>query len=61
MFPLKIVTLMLAGLVTLLALRLVAAALNGAGVKVKAKQPESVKPVTRLAQDPRTGVYYPEE
>lgn len=59
MFLLKFVTIIAVGLVTLLALKLVIGRLHAARVRVKPAQP--ARTVTRLAQDPRTGIYYPEQ
>lgn len=61
MFVLKALTVIVTGILTLLALRHAMGELNAAKVRVKAKQPQSPRTVTRLRQDPRTGIYYPEE
>ena len=49
-----------AGLLSLLALRHVMREMQA--VKVKAKmQPQARQQMRRLRQDPRTGIYYPED
>ena len=61
MFFLKMVTLMMAGFLTLLALKLVTAGVKGAALRSNARQRPKSKTVIRLTQDPQTGIYYPEE
>ena len=60
MLMLKAITVAVAGVLTVLALRHVMNQLEAAKVRVKAKSDPRQRPVTRLRQDPRTGVYYPE-
>ena len=61
MFLLKIVTVIALGFITLAMAKLVMGALHVAKVRVRAEShPRQAKAVTRLAQDPRTGIYYPE-
>ncbi len=60
MFLLKILTVIVVGLVTFRMLKLMLGVMQASRVQVRAeRQPE--KPGTRLAQDPRTGIYYPED
>jgi len=61
MFLLKIVTVIAAGLLTIQMVKLVMGLLHANTVRVKAKEPQHAKTVTRLARDPRTGIYYPEQ
>jgi hypothetical protein len=58
---LKALTITVAGIVTAAALKQVMDALNAAKAKVAVKQrPVDPRSVTRLRQDPHTGIYYPE-
>ena len=59
MVLLKLVTIIAAGVLSLLAMRHLMRSMEAQKVRVKAGRPQS-RPVTRLRQDPRTGVYYPE-
>ncbi len=60
MVILKIAIMVVAGLLSLLALRHVMREMQA--VKVKAKmQPQARQQMRRLRQDPRTGIYYPED
>jgi hypothetical protein len=61
MFVLKAVTVIAAGFLTLLALRYVMRELEAAKVRVRTRQPQPPRSMTRLRQDPRTGIYYPED
>jgi hypothetical protein len=60
MIVLKVITVIVAGILSLLALRLVMRELEAAKVRVKVKPQQRPRSMTRLRQDPRTGVYYPE-
>lgn len=60
MVILKVVTVLIAGILSLLAVRHMMRELEAAKVRVRASQPRQPRPATRLRQDPRTGVYYPE-
>jgi hypothetical protein len=60
MLTLKAITVAVAGLLTVLAVRQVMNGLEAAKVRVRAKTDPRNTRVTRLRQDPRTGVYYPE-
>jgi hypothetical protein len=55
---LKAVTVAVAGVVTLLAARRILRNLEAARVRVKKDEPQ--QRMTRLRQDPKTGVYFPE-
>ncbi|MBC8037828.1 MAG: hypothetical protein H7X89_11500 [Rhizobiales bacterium] len=59
MFLLKLVTVLAVSLLTLQMLRFMIGGLKAAKVRAKSEQP--ARKVTRLAQDPRTGIYYPEQ
>jgi pseudouridine-5'-phosphate glycosidase len=59
MVLLKAVTVIAAGVLSMLALRQILHSLEAQKVRVKASQ-QPPRPMTRLRQDPRTGVYYPE-
>ena len=54
----KVVTVIIAGVFTILTARRLLNELNAAKVRVKPRQPNTV---TKLHQDPATGVYYPVE
>lgn len=59
MFLLKILTVVAVGLLTFRMLTLMFALMQAKRVKVKAKrQPAKA---TRLTQDPRSGIYFPEQ
>lgn len=60
MIVLKTVTLIVAGILSILAFRFVMRELEAAKVRVRASRPRDPRAMTRLRQDPRTGVYYPE-
>jgi hypothetical protein len=60
MLILKAITVAVAGVLTVLAIRRVMNELEAAKVRVRAKADPRSQRVTRLRQDPRTGVYYPE-
>jgi len=59
MLTLKAITVAVAGVLTILAIRRVMNELEAAKVRVKAAADPRGRRV-RLRQDPRTGVYYPE-
>ena len=61
MLVLKALTVLVAGVLTILALKRMMGGLDGAKVRVKPKQADRPRKMTRLRQDPRTGVYYPEK
>ena len=54
----KTVSILLAGILAVAAVRRLMAALEAARAQVKPVR--NPQPLTRLRQDPRTGVYYPE-
>ena len=60
MFLVKAVTVIVAGCLSFLALRHLVNGLEAAKVRVKSRQDREPRPVRRLRQDPRTGIYYPE-
>jgi hypothetical protein len=60
MIFLKAVAVIVAGLLTLFAVRRLMSELDAAKVRVRTQDPRQPRPATRLRQDPRTGVYYPE-
>jgi hypothetical protein len=60
MLTLKAITVAVAGVLTILAVRHVMNQVEAAKVRVRSKPNARQPHVTRLRQDPRTGVYYPE-
>lgn len=54
----KVLTVIIAGVLTVLAARRLMNELEAAKVRVKPRQPDAV---TKLRQDPSTGIYYPVE
>ena len=58
MFFVKAVTVIIAGVLTVMAARRLLNEVNAARVRVKPRQPGTV---TKLRQDPSTGIYYPVE
>lgn len=54
----KVVTVLLASVLTVIAARRLMREVEAAKVRVKPRQPNAV---TKLRQDPSTGVYYPAE
>jgi hypothetical protein len=54
----KVVTIIIAGVLTVLTARRLMNELEAAKVRVKPSQPNAV---TKLRQDPATGIYYPVE
>ena len=61
MLVVRALTVLVAGVVTFFALKRILGEHDAAKVKVRAEQPGNPRKATRLRQDPRTGVYYPEE
>jgi hypothetical protein len=59
MVLLKVLTVLFAGIVSLFALRHMMRSMEAQKVRVRTGQ-KPQRHVTRLRQDPRTGVYYPE-
>ncbi len=58
MFFVKAVTVVIAGVLTAMVARRLLNEVKAAKVRVKPRQPDTV---TRLRQDPATGIYYPVE
>ena len=61
MFLAKIVSVCVVGILTALTARRVFNEVNAAKARAHVKRPEAPTAVTRLRQDPATGVYYPAE
>lgn len=57
---LKALTIAVAGILTAAAIKQLMDGLNAAKAKVAVKRNPDPRAVTRLRQDPRTGIYYPE-
>jgi hypothetical protein len=57
---LKALTIAVAGILTAAAIKQLMDGLNAAKAKVAVKRRVDPRAVTRLRQDPRTGIYYPE-
>ncbi len=57
---LKVLLVVTAGVFTVMVLRHIISGLQAAKARVKVKR-QDPRAVKRLRQDPRTGVYYPEE
>ena len=57
---LKALTIAVAGILTAAAIKQVMDSLNAAKARVAARRPVNPRAVTRLRQDPKTGIYYPE-
>ena len=57
---LKALTFAVAGILTAAAIKQVMDSLNAARARVAARRPANPRAVTRLRQDPETGIYYPE-
>ena len=53
----KVVTVIIAGVLTILTARRLMNEVNAAKARVKPRQPNTV---TKLRQDPSTGIYYPD-
>jgi hypothetical protein len=58
---LKALTIAVAGILTAAVIKQVMDSLNAARAKVAVKRRVDPRAVTRLRQDPRTGIYYPED
>ena len=61
MLVVRALTVLVAGVLTIFALRRMMAGPDTAKVRVKPQQASRPRKVTRLRRDQRTGVYYPEE
>ena len=59
MFFAKVVTVIIAGVLTALTARRLMNEVNAAKARVHAKTSQQPSAVTKLRQDPRTGIYYP--
>ena len=59
MVVLKVLTVVVFGVLTLLAFRHMMRQVEAARVRVRAKAQRHPRAMQRLRQDPRTGVYYP--
>jgi hypothetical protein len=57
---LKALTIAVAGILTAAAIKQVMDGLNTAKARVVARRRADPRAVTRLRQDPKTGIYYPE-
>ena len=53
----KVVTVIIAGVLTVLTARRLLNEMNAAKARVKPRQPNTI---TKLRQDPSTGIYYPD-
>lgn len=60
MLTLKAITVVVAGVLTIMAVRQIMNQVEAAKARVKSNSGQRQRPMTRLRQDPRTGVYYPE-
>ncbi len=56
----KAITVLIAGLLSLLAVRHVMREMQAVKVRTQSRQARSPRSHIRLRQDPRTGIYYPE-
>jgi hypothetical protein len=61
MIVVKALALIVAGLVMLLMVHHVLRQVEAARVRVRASTRPSSRPAAKLRQDPRTGIYYPED
>jgi hypothetical protein len=61
MFIAKVVSVVVVGVLTAITARRLLNEMNAAKARVHAKKPEQQNAVTRLRQDPATGIYYPVE
>ena len=59
-FMLKALTIAIAGVLTAAVIKQVMDSLSAARAKVAVKRPFDPRVVTRLRQDPNTGIYYPD-
>jgi hypothetical protein len=57
---LKLLTIVVAGVLTVVTLKRVFQELEARKARVMTRNPDPPRAVTRLRQDPDTGVYYPE-
>jgi hypothetical protein len=57
---LKLLTVIVAGVLTAVTVRRVWEQFQAQKARVVARNPDQTRAVTRLRQDPRTGVYHPE-
>ena len=57
----RVIAFAAAGLLATYAVRRVMAAVAAQRAPVRAGRPQTRQAVTKLRQDPRTGIYYPEE
>jgi hypothetical protein len=57
---LKALTIAVAGILTAAVLKQLMDGLNAAKARVAVRRPADPRAVTRLRQDPKTGIYYPE-
>jgi hypothetical protein len=57
---LKLLTIVIAGVLTVATLKRVFQEIEAKRARVMSRNPDPSRSVTRLRQDPRTGVYYPE-
>ena len=58
---LKLLTVVVAGVLTIVTLRRVFQELQAQRRRVMARKPEPPRSIGRLREDPKTGVYYPED
>ena len=56
----KALTITVAGILTAAAIKQIMDGLHAAKARVAAKRPADPRAVTRLRQDPKTGIYYPD-
>lgn len=61
MVLLKVLSLVVAAVLSLMAFRFMMREMQAVKVKAKARRPQDSRRLRRLRQDPRTGVYYPED
>ena len=61
MVVLKVLFLVAAAVLSLVAIRFMMRETQAVKVKARAHRPQHARHLRRLRQDPRTGVYYPEE
>ncbi len=61
MVVLKLLFLVAAAVLSVLALRFMMRERQAVKVKARPRNPQDLRRLRRLRQDPRTGVYYPEE
>ncbi len=61
MVVLKVLFLVVAAVLSLMAFRFMMREMQAVKVKAGAHRPQDARRLRRLRQDPRTGVYYPED